>query len=164
METLHSSIDRLKFLTNKSFDDLLADLYTGISRPNISELTQRLAATHDLTQFEDVANSAAGSSGLLEFLHLNLGAAINVGLSIAPCRMVRIIAGNPAIMRQMTEWIPDAGSYAPVTILIYESNGEVHVCYDRLESLLAAYDSATALKVAKDLDGKVISLIERATR
>jgi hypothetical protein len=78
-----------------------------------------------------------------------LGAAINVGLSVARNRMVRIIAGNPAIMRKMTEWVPDAGSYAPITILVYESNGAVHVCYDSVGAILAAYDSSIALHVAR---------------
>lgn len=165
METIHATIERLKFTTTRAFDDVLAGLYGGISRPDIPALTKQLAAIRDLDEFEKVANAAAGSASLLEFLHLNLGAAIHVGTSGPRNRMVRIIAGNPAIMRKMTEWIPDAGSYAPITILLYESNGSVVVCYDRVESTLAAYGGAPiALQVAKDLDSKVINLIERAIR
>ena len=164
METLHTTIERLRFTTEKAFDDVLAGLYGGISRPDIVTLTKQLRATRNLEEFERVANAAAGPASLLEFLHLNLGSAVNIGSTGPRNRMIRIIAGNPAIMRKMTEWIPDAGSYAPITILLYESNGRVIVCYDRVETILAGYKGAIALQVAKDLDTKVINLIERAIR
>ena len=35
-------------------------------------------------------------------------------------RLVRLIAGNPVTMGEITRHIADAGSYAPVTILIQE--------------------------------------------
>jgi hypothetical protein len=38
-------------------------------------------------------------------------------------RLVRLIAGNPVTMGQMTRHLPAAGSYAPVTILIQELPG-----------------------------------------
>jgi uncharacterized protein (DUF302 family) len=78
--------------------------------------------------------------------------------------MIRIIAGNPMIMRGMTQSVPAAGAYAPVTILIYQFGGDVHVCYDTLSSLLAAYDSPEARQIARDLDNKVVRLIESAVR
>jgi len=37
--------------------------------------------------------------------------------------MIRFLIGNPLIMRQMVQHVPDAGSYAPVTILIDERAG-----------------------------------------
>ncbi|MBV8115327.1 MAG: hypothetical protein JO300_11325 [Silvibacterium sp.] len=62
----------------------------------------------------------------------------------------------------MVEHLPHAGSYAPVTILVYESNDGVHITYDKMESLLAPYQNAAALAVAQDLDAKVTKLIVEA--
>ncbi len=76
---------------------------------------------------------------------------------------MRIIAGNPLIMKQMAEHVPDAGSYAPVTILVYERKDGVHVSYDTMASYLADYGSEKALQVGKDLDAKVIRLLTEAT-
>jgi uncharacterized protein (DUF302 family) len=83
--------------------------------------------------------------------------------SVAAYKIVRIIAGNPLIMKQMAEHVPDAGSYAPVTILVYEQNDGVHVSYDMMTSYLAGADSEKALQVAKDLDAKVVRLLTEAT-
>ena len=164
METVHAQIERLCFTSNKPFEDVLAGLYSGISRPNIEELKQRLKGAHDLTEFARIVNAVVGSVGLLEFLSLDLGAALRVGHLRRPYRMIRIIAGNPMIMRSMTQSVPAAGSYAPITILIYQFGGDVYVCYDTLASLLAVYDSTEARQIAEGLDRKVISLIESAVK
>jgi hypothetical protein len=65
-------------------------------------------------------------------------------------------------MREMVKHVPDAGSYAPVTILIDERPDGVHISYDRMSSCLAPYENAEALKVARDLDAKVEGLLSSA--
>ena len=62
----------------------------------------------------------------------------------------------------MVAHVPDAGSYAPVTILVYEREDGVHVSYDTMASYLAAYGDERAIKVAKDLDAKVLRLLGEA--
>ena len=59
--------------------------------------------------------------------------------------------------------MPDAGSYAPVTILVYEREDGVHVSYDTMASYLADYGNDTAPQVARDLDVKVVRLLTEAT-
>jgi len=164
METLHAQIERLCFTSTKAFEDVLAGLYRGISRPNLDELKQRLERAHDLAEFAQIVKTAVGSAGLLEFLHLDLGAALRAGSLMHRYRMIRIIAGNPMIMRSMTQSVPAAGSYTPITILIYQVGGDVYVCYDTLSSLLAVYGNPEARQIAEDLDNKVIRLIESAVK
>lgn len=72
------------------------------------------------------------------------------------------MAGNPLIMKQMVEHVPDAGWYAPVTILIDERSDGVHLSYDRMASFLVPYGSSEALQVARDLDSKVEDLLTTA--
>ena len=57
-------------------------------------------------------------------------------------------------MKKMAKHLPDAGSYAPVTILIDERPAGVHLPYDRMARLLAPYESAEASFVARELDSK----------
>ncbi len=73
-----------------------------------------------------------------------------------------IVVGNPLIMKQMVKLVPDAGSYAPVTILIDERPDGVHLSYDRMARFLAPYGSLEGLKVARDLDAKVEALLTAA--
>ncbi|GAA0573429.1 hypothetical protein GCM10008942_22660 [Rhizomicrobium electricum] len=77
---------------------------------------------------------------------------------------MRLIVGNPLIMKEMVKHVPDAGSYAPVTILIDERSDGVHVSYDTMESYLLPYGSAEALAVARNLDTKITTLLRECAR
>jgi len=65
-------------------------------------------------------------------------------------------------MSQMSRHVPDAAAYAPVTILVVEGSDRVRLSYDSMASLLSAYGSREALKVAEDLDAKVEGLMTAA--
>ena len=65
-------------------------------------------------------------------------------------------------MKEMARRVPDAASYAPVTILVSERPDGVYLSFDSLASLLAPYGNEPALAVARDLDAKVESLLEVA--
>jgi hypothetical protein len=75
---------------------------------------------------------------------------------------MRFLIGNPLIMKEMVKHVPDAGSYAPVTILVDERPDGVHVCYDRMESFLSPYGNLDALAVARSLDTKITTLLTNA--
>jgi hypothetical protein len=65
-------------------------------------------------------------------------------------------------MQAMVRHVPDAASYAPVTLLIDERADGVHLSYDAMASFLAPYENAQALQVARDLDDKVRALFAEA--
>jgi hypothetical protein len=79
-------------------------------------------------------------------------------------RLIRLIAGNPVTMGQMTRHLPAAGSYAPVTILVQElPGGGTQVAYDTVASAIAPYGDAAASQVAQRLDTEVLSLLRQST-
>lgn len=65
-------------------------------------------------------------------------------------------------MKQMTELVPDAAAYAPVTVLVDEREGKVYVSYDRMTSLLSIYSNPEAIKIAESLDTKIETLMREA--
>ena len=65
-------------------------------------------------------------------------------------------------MKEMAKHVPDAGSYAPVTVLVDERADGVHLSYDRMASLLAPYENRDALEVARNLDRKIGDLLREA--
>ena len=77
-------------------------------------------------------------------------------------RIIRLLIGNPLIMKEMAKHVPDAGSYAPVTVLVDERADGVHLSYDRMASLLAPYGNRDALEVARNLDKKIEDLLRQA--
>lgn len=96
------------------------------------------------------------------FMKLDQGDVLRKKTGLDAPQMVRLLIGNPLIMRKMATHVPDAGSYAPVTILVDERPDGVHLSYDRMASLLAAYGSPEALAVASELDSKIEALLRES--
>jgi hypothetical protein len=65
-------------------------------------------------------------------------------------------------MKEMAKHVPDAGSYAPVTVLVDERPDGVHLSYDKMTSLLAPYGNPEALAVARVLDAKIENLMRES--
>jgi hypothetical protein len=67
-------------------------------------------------------------------------------------------------MGQMTRHVPDAGSYAPVTLLIQElPGGRSRIASDTVTSAIARYNDAAASQVAEQLDAEVLTLLRQAS-
>jgi uncharacterized protein (DUF302 family) len=113
-------------------------------------------------EFESIVREGLGKTGLMLFMELDHGAVIRKATDRDKPGMVRLIMGNPLMMQQMARHVPDAGSYAPVTVLVDERSDGVHISYDRMASLLAPYRNSEALAVARDLDKKVETLLSEA--
>jgi len=94
------------------------------------------------------------------FMKFDHGMILRKETGFATPRIVRFIVGNPLIMKEMAKHVPDAASYAPVTILIDERSDGVHLSYDRMTSLLAPYGNSNALNIARNLDAKIEKLLQ----
>lgn len=154
-------IERFDIVTNKSFDQVLIELEKGIGRPDMRKYFEQKAAARSFEEYARFVNGAVGTAGLMEFMRLDQGKVLLKDPAAKAFKVVRIIAGNPLIMKQMVEHVPDAGSYAPITILVSQRADGVHLSYDLLSSELAPYQNDQALKVAGDLDKTVINLLEQ---
>lgn len=163
MTTQKVVVERVTFVSNRSFEEVLEQLDKGIGRGNYTELRRRMNEAATFEEFSSIIQGAVGSADLMEFMRLDLGSSIRRDPAAKGYKIVRIIAGNPLIMKQMVEHVPDAGSYAPITILVYEQADGVHVSYNTMASHLASSNSEKALQVAKDLDAKVLRLLQEAT-
>jgi len=102
----------------------------------------------------------------MRFLELDLDGALTLDPQAPDWtgrRLVRLIAGNPVTMGEMTRQVADAGSYAPVTILIEgKPGGGSRFAYDTVASQIAPYHDAHASKVAERLDAEVLGLLRQA--
>ena len=160
--TRRISVERFSVTSRKSLQDVLSKFDAVVGRPNIEEFWKRMTAAKTTSEMERAVQSALGPSGFMEFARFDHGGVVQKGKPRGAPGVFRLVIGNPLIMREMVEHVPDAGSYAPVTILIDERPDGVHLSYDRMASFLAPYENVEALKVAKDLDAKVEALLGSA--
>jgi uncharacterized protein (DUF302 family) len=97
------------------------------------------------------------------FAEYDLGFFPRLETGLETPKIIRFVVGNPLIMKEMVKHVPDAGSYAPVTILVDERADGVHASYDTMESHLLPYGSTEALAVARNLDAKITTLLRECT-
>ena len=85
----------------------------------------------------------------MEFVRFDAGEVLRKERGGQGPKILRLVVGNPLIMKEMVKTVPDAASYAPVTILVDERADGVHLSYDSMASLIAPYGSQSALAVAR---------------
>jgi uncharacterized protein (DUF302 family) len=157
------AVRRFTITSTKEFDDVVAAVYSGLGRgENFGQAVRDWYSARDRDEFDALVEPMAGSSGLLEFLSLDLGKVLAIRDPDRSARLLRIIAGNPVTMSKMTATVRDAGSYAPVTILVAERPDGVTVSYDRVASQIAPYAGSEASAIAEALDDAVVTLLRNA--
>jgi hypothetical protein len=156
-------VRRVTVTSTQPFDDVVAAVYAGLGRvPDFGQAVRDWYTARDRDEFDAAVEPMAGSSGLLEFISLDLGAVLAIRDPARSSRLLRIIAGNPVTMSKMTATVRDAGSYAPVTILIAERPDGVTLSYDRVASAIAPYAGNEASAIAEALDDSVLTLLRDA--
>jgi uncharacterized protein (DUF302 family) len=152
-------IDRLSMTSSKSFEAVLAALKAAIGRPDMVEFANAIRNAQGFAELERTVDQSLGNTGLMMFMELDQGGILRKETGLNKPKIVRFLVGNPLIMKEMAKYVPDAGSYAPVTILVDERPDGVHLTYDTMASLLAPYQNAQALAVARNLDSKIENLL-----
>lgn len=156
------SVQRFSVTSAKAFDNVVAAIDAVVSHPDPSRFLREMGAATTWAATETVIGRMLGSSGFMEFVRFDLGAVLRKESGLEAPKIVRLVIGNPLVMKEMAKHVPDTGSYAPVSVLIDERADGVHLSYDRMASLLAPYGNAEALEVARELDSKVEKLLTEA--
>jgi uncharacterized protein (DUF302 family) len=152
-------IERFSLTTSRPFDEVVAGVNAGIGHPDMAEFARSTREARSFAELKSAVEKGLSKAGLMLFMQLDHGAVLRKETGRDVPRIVRLIIGNPLIMKEMAKRVPDAGSYAPVTVLVDERPDGVHLSYDRMASLLAPYRDSEALAVARDLDDKVEALL-----
>lgn len=155
------AVRRLSVVSAKPFETVVAAFELAIGHPDMKHFIGEVEGAKTSADLHNVVERAASKLGLIQFARFDLGAVI-AREGGAPAHSLRYLVGNPLIMSAMASHVADAGSYAPVTVLIDQRADGVHLSYDTMASFLAPYGNADASKVAQDLDAKVETLLKTA--
>ena len=156
-----TEMERFTVTSPKPFDVVLAGIKASVGHPNMELLWQAVQRATTGAELDAAIQPTLGKTGLMQFVEFDHGMVIRKGTERCTSKMVRLVIRNPLIMKEMAKRVPDAGSYAPVTVLVDERADGVHISYDRMASLLAPYGDKDALSVARDLDVKVEDVLRQ---
>jgi uncharacterized protein (DUF302 family) len=155
-------IERFSLTSSKSFDEVVVGINSDIGHPDMADFERSTREARSFAGMKSTVEQGLSTVGLMLFMQLDHGAILRKETGRETPKMIRFVVGNPLIMKEMAKHVPDAGSYAPVTVLVDERTDGVHLSYDKMESYLASYGNPDALEVARNLDRKVEDLLRRA--
>jgi uncharacterized protein (DUF302 family) len=155
---------RVQVETPASLDDVIRRLRGLMGQTNVPEvvgLAQTVSSEEEYVR--EISKRFVGESGFMLFSEIDHGTWIErFGIK---SRVLRWILGNPLIAITMIRHDIAAALFVPVEILLAERLGVqgTTVTYVRPSSLMAIGDNPELLTAAQALDGKLNSLISRAT-
>jgi uncharacterized protein (DUF302 family) len=155
-------VERFSVISSKPFDTVLAAIKASVGQPDMGEFAKAIRSAPSFAELELAVSATLSSIGLMLFMELDHGAILRRESGHDMPKIVRLVIGNPLIMKEMVKHVPDAGSYAPVTVLIDERADGVHLSYNRMASFLEPYGNADALAVARVLDSKIETLLRKS--
>lgn len=156
-------MERFTVISAKPFDNVVSVIKSSVGNPNIATFGKAVKDAESSAGLDAAVRPGLGPTGLMLFVEFDHGMVVRKGTEHHAAKIIRLVIGNPLIMKEMAKHVPDAGAYAPVTVLVDERSDGVHVSYDRMASLLAIYGNNAALMVARDLDARVEDLLLRAS-
>ena len=162
MSTIEVKVRRFSVVSSRPFEETVQRLTATIGHPDMSAFQKAIEGASTPSDLQEIISGAIGSSGVVELARFDPGAILRAVHGGQGPKIIRLLVGRPLIMEKMTKDVPDAASYAPVTILIDERADGVHLSVDSLASLLAPYGSQAALAVAKNVDTHIVSMLVAA--
>jgi len=155
-------MERFSLTTSKRFDEVISSVNAAIGHPDMAEFGRSTHEAHSFAELKSAVEKGLSKVELMLFMQLDHGAIVRKETGHETPKLIRFVIGNPLIMKEMAKHVPDAGSYAPVTVLVDERADGVHLSYDRMASFLAPYGNCDALEVARNLDKKIEDLLRQA--
>ena len=139
-------IERFSLITSNAFDEVVAGVNAAIGHPDMAEFVRSTHEARSFAELKSAVEKGLSKEGLMLFMQLDQGGVVRKETGRETPKMIRFVIGNPLIMKEMAKHVPDAGSYAPVTVLVDERADGVHLSYDRMASFLAPYGNRDALE------------------
>ena len=160
MQTSRVQVDHVQWTTDKSFEDVTQAFERQVGRFD-PEVYKSLAAGGDAEKTKAKLAALAGPSVFMLFTTHNHGALLR--LAGQKRKAVQYIVGNPLFALQMTQHDIRASLYAPLRVLIYESEaGKTCVEYDKPSSLFGQFGNDRITPTATMLDQKMEALVAAA--
>ena len=117
----------------------------------------------DPVKVQSYLKSLEGSTGLILFNIQNHGALLNI--YSRPRKAKQYVIGNPLIAIQMTIHDIRVSLYAPLRMIVYESeNKKAFAEYDLPSSLFGQFGNNEVLQVAMGLDAKLFYVVSMCDR
>src|SRR5262249_43626505 len=108
MSTIEFQVRRFSVVSSRPFEEIVRSLPATIGHPNMNAFRSAVASARTVADLEEVVQWAVGSSDLMEFVRFDAGEILRKELGGQGPKILRLVVGNPLIMKEMAKTVPDA--------------------------------------------------------
>jgi uncharacterized protein (DUF302 family) len=156
------TVDHLRLTSDKPFAEVTAAFEARLGKFE-PEVYNELAEGGDPKVARTRIEAMAGPSGFMLFSKSDHGRLLKIVGQKG--KAVQYVVGNPLFAVEMTRHVISAGLYAPLRVLIYETeDGKTCIEYDKPSSLFGQFGDERVSRMAATLDQKLQELAATATR
>jgi uncharacterized protein (DUF302 family) len=154
-------VDHVRLETDKPFEEVVQAFERQLGRFD-SDVGKSLIAGGDFEGAKAKIEAMAGPSGFMLFGTTDHGSLLHI---VGQKRQaVQYVVGNPLFALEMTQHDIRASLYAPLRVLLYESEeGKTCLEYDKPSSQFGQFGNDRISPVAAMLDKKLEALVAAAT-
>jgi uncharacterized protein (DUF302 family) len=163
-QTTPLTIEHVVVASERPYEQVIAALEARLGPlQDWAALGQQATAAHaSWEQFSQVVAEHIGASGLTLFYQVEHSFLLRLRGNSS--RASQYTIGNPLLANQMTQYLPEAGLYAPLKLIVFQDeDGRTFVAYDGFVSLLAQYQREEITQVARVVEQKLEALIAAVT-
>ena len=101
-------IERFSLTFSKPFDQVVAAVNASIGHPEMAEFTKSTHQARSFAELKSAVEKGLSKAGLMLFMQLDQGAVLQKETGQDTPRIIRLLIGNPLIMKEMAKHVPDA--------------------------------------------------------
>ena len=105
-------IERFSLTSSKPFDQVVQAVHAGIGHPDMAEFGRSTHEARSFAELKSAIEKGLSKAGLMLFMQLDQGAVLQKETGQDTPRIIRLLIGNPLIMKEMAKHVPDSGSYS----------------------------------------------------
>jgi uncharacterized protein (DUF302 family) len=160
MNTTRISVDHVRLATDKPFEAVTTAFERQLGRFD-PEVRRAATDSGDTEAARAKIEAMVGPSGFMLFGTQDHGALLR--LAGQKRKAIQYVVGNPLFAVQMTQHDIRASLYAPLRVLIYETDeGKTSVEYDKPSTLFGQFGNERIRPTAAMLDNKLEALVATA--
>ena len=96
-------MERFTVTSSKPFDVVVAGIKASVGHPNMASLWQAVQRATTSAELDAAIQPTLGKTGLMQFVEFDHGMVIRKGTEHRTSKMVRMVIGNPLIMKEMAK-------------------------------------------------------------
>jgi uncharacterized protein (DUF302 family) len=160
LEVTRITVDHVRVVVDQPFEQVVKAFEQQLGQFN-PEVYKSLIAGEDSEKVRAKIEAMVGPSGFMLFTTSDHGELLR--LAGQKKKAIQYVVGNPLFAMQMTQHDIRAALYAPLRVLVYESEQrKTSVEYDKPSSLFGQFGNAKVTDVATMLDRKLQQLVAKA--